>query len=225
MYLKDFLINNQSAYYPILGNKFDYSQSVELDFTEKNTEIIEMDLTNTNEFSKYVFDKIEKEGATFGIGGYLENRAIYRRSEHFNSGEEPRTFHLGVDIWLGAGSSIYAPLSGKVHSYANNNNFGDYGPTIILEHAIEGYRFYTLYGHLSLQSIDNLSVGKYYEAGESLAHIGDYPENGDWPPHLHFQIIEEIGDYWGDYPGVCRKSEREFYAANCPDPNLILGIV
>ncbi len=223
--MKDFLISNQSACYPILGNEFDYSQFLELDFTEKNTEIFEIDLLNTKEFSKYVFDKIAKEGATFGIGGYLENRAIYRRSEHFNLGEEPRTIHLGVDIWSGAGSSIYAPIAGKVHSYGNNNNFGDYGPTIILEHAIEGFKFYTLYGHLSLQSIDNLSVGNIFEAGESLAQIGDYPENGDWPPHLHFQIIEKMGDYLGDYPGVCAQSDKEFYVANCPDPNLILGII
>ena len=84
--------------------------------------------------------------------------------------------------------------------------------------------FYTLYGHLSLRSIENISVGKAVVKGTVFAEFGKPEENGMWPPHLHFQIIENLGAYKGDYPGVCRYSERESYLANCPDGDLILSL-
>jgi len=49
-------------------------------------------------------------------------------------------------------------------------------------------------------------------------------ENGNWPPHLHFQIIIDIGNWQGDYPGVCKFSERERWLQNCPDPDIILQL-
>jgi hypothetical protein len=50
-------------------------------------------------------------------------------------------------------------------------------------------------------------------------------ENGHWPPHLHFQLIIDMGKAKGDYPGVCKYSEREKYLDNCPDPGFILSMV
>jgi len=35
-------------------------------------------------------------------------------------------------------------------------------------------------------------------------------------------LIEDMQGLKGDYPGVCKFSERERYLANCPDPELIL---
>jgi hypothetical protein len=55
-------------------------------------------------------------------------------------------------------------------------------------------------------------------------------ENGQWPPHLHFQIVVDmeipiaIGRK-GDYPGVCKLSEKEKYLNNCPNPDLILQMM
>jgi murein DD-endopeptidase MepM/ murein hydrolase activator NlpD len=109
-----------------------------------------------------------------------------------------------------------------VHSYKNNNNLGDYGPTIILEHKISNTKFYTLYGHLSLASITSLKIGQKFVKGEQIATLGNISVNGDYPPHLHFQIIRDIQDSFGDYPGVCSKKDLEFYIRNCPDPNLLL---
>ena len=111
-----------------------------------------------------------------------------------------------------------------MHSFKNNEGLGDYGPTIILEHEIENEKFYTLYGHLSLESINNLTVGTFYRKGESIATIGNSEINGDYSPHLHFQIIKNIENYWGDYPGVCSRDDLNFYIENCPDPNLLLKI-
>ncbi|HEY0058043.1 MAG TPA: peptidoglycan DD-metalloendopeptidase family protein, partial [Flavisolibacter sp.] len=133
--------------------------------------------------------------------------------------------HLGVDIWGPAGVPVYAPLPGTVHSFAFNDAFGDYGATLILEHELEGIIFYTLYGHLSLHSIEDKQEGETVEKGQWIAAFGEPAENGQWPPHLHFQIIQDLGAYRGDYPGVCAVSEKEVYLANCPDPDLVLNMV
>ncbi|MEO5500727.1 MAG: peptidase M23, partial [Ginsengibacter sp.] len=66
--------------------------------------------------------------------------------------------------------------------------------------------------------------GDQIQKGQLIAHFGKENENGHWPPHLHFQVIENIGDYQGDYPGVCKESEREYYLQNSPDPDLILNL-
>lgn len=135
---------------------------------------------------------------------------------------EPRRLHLGTDIWGLSGTPVHAPMGGMIHSFAFNDNFGDYGATMILLHQLDGFPFYTLYGHLSYRDIENISEGQYVNRGQKIAHFGLPHENGHWPPHLHFQIIYEMGLYDGDYPGVCRYSERERYLSNCPDPDVIL---
>lgn len=58
-----------------------------------------------------------------------------------------------------------------------------------------------------------------------IGHFGEPAENGDWPPHLHFQVIHDMEFKKGDYPGVCSISERERYLKNCPDPDLILKMM
>ncbi len=60
--------------------------------------------------------------------------------------------------------------------------------------------------------------------GEAFAEVGEHHENGGWPPHLHFQIVGDIGSFKGDFPGVAAPFERERFLELCPDPNLILGI-
>lgn len=193
-----------------------------LDFTSANTELSPEILSDTDIFSSWVNAKLHNNKATHGIGGYNEHRTIYARSEHFNTAEEPRRLHLGVDIWAPANTSIYNFYDAKVHSFANNNNFGDYGATIILSYNIEGLIFNVLYGHLSLASLKGLEEGMIIPAGAKIAELGVKEENGFWPPHLHMQIINDMQGLKGDYPGVCKYSQREEYLANCPDPMLIL---
>ncbi|CAG5009806.1 hypothetical protein DYBT9275_04573 [Dyadobacter sp. CECT 9275] len=195
-----------------------------LDFSASNTDLASRNLTATRDFSDYVHKELLGDGTYIGIGGYLENRVIYRNREHFGKQKAARSIHLGVDIWAKAGEPVYTPLKGIVHSYAFNDQYGDYGPTIILRHHLNGVSFYTLYGHLSLDSVDGLYTGKLFGAGEKIAEIGNFPENGDWPPHLHFQVITDIGNYEGDFPGVCSVQDQDYYRSICPDPNLILRI-
>lgn len=203
----------------------DIDSYIPLDFTANNPELAMLDLVDTAKFAEYVFDKIYSAGAKMGIGGYMEKRVIYRRSEHFsNSDEIQRNIHLGIDLWAEAGTQVYAPLAGKVHSFRNNANFGDYGPTIILAHIYENKPLYTLYGHLSLESLEGLYEGKPIEAGEKIAEIGDYPINGDWPPHLHFQVMTDMLGMQGDFPGVCAEEDREKFEKICLNPDFLLGL-
>ena len=197
-----------------------------LDFTARNQELNSDILAGTDQFIKYINSKLEAAGAKYGIGGYNEHRTIYSRSRVFDpvEGEEPRRLHLGVDIWGKPYTRVMAPLDGIVHSFGFHNAFGDYGTTIILTHQLDGFTFHTLYGHLSLNSIKNLQEGELIKRGEVLGEFGIPFENGHWPPHLHFQIVIDMEGNKGDYPGVCKFSERDRYLANCPDGNLILNI-
>jgi peptidoglycan LD-endopeptidase LytH len=195
-----------------------------MDFTDANTALTGEITGNINWFCNYVNAQLKQAGARYGIGGYNEMRALYAHNEHFNTGNEPRRLHLGVDIWGDAGTPVFAFMGGMVHSVAFNSKNGDYGATIILSHQLDGVSFYTLYGHLSLRDIKSLPAGSYVVRGAELAHFGRPAENGNWPPHLHFQIISDIGIWEGDYPGVCSYSERESYLYNCPDPDLILNM-
>ncbi len=196
-----------------------------MDFTATNTSLTPEILANTNLFSEYIISKLHAAQALYGIGGYNEHRTIYARSEVFDGKKEPRRLHLGIDIWGKAQTPVYAPIGGMVHSVAFNNQFGDYGATVILQHQLDGVQFHTLYGHLSLASLNNLQEGKYVSQGEIVGYFGEPNENGHWPPHLHFQIIDFMELKEGDYPGVCALSESDKYLKNCPNADLILQLM
>lgn len=195
-----------------------------LDFTEKNRELTADILNDTDQFIHYINARLDAAGARYGIGGYAEHRTIYSRSRVFDpvEGTEPRRLHLGVDIWGKPMTRVMAPLDGIVHSFSFRNAFGDYGAVIILSHLLDGESFHTLYGHLSLNSLKNIQAGDLIREGDVFAEFGLPTDNGHWPPHLHFQLILDMEGMKGDYPGVCRYSEKEKYLAICPDPNLIL---
>jgi murein DD-endopeptidase MepM/ murein hydrolase activator NlpD len=194
----------------------------EFDFTAANTELSPDETTDTARFSAYVNKKLADNGCRYGIGGYMEHRTLYARSAHFDTEDEPRRLHLGIDIWAETGTPVYTPLAATVHSFHDNNNFGDYGPTIILTHHFNGLDLYSLYGHLSRKSLEGLIVGQSIKINQQIGVFGDIAENGQWPPHLHFQLMFDMEGCKGDYPGVARFSEKEKYLKKIPDPNLLL---
>jgi murein DD-endopeptidase MepM/ murein hydrolase activator NlpD len=222
--LENVLQKNQLNFRSVVDFNPAKEKLIKLDFSAANEELTATDISETENLSHYVNNKLKHTHAKFGIGGYNENRVLYKRSEIFN-GEDPRVIHLGIDIWGAVGTKVHVPTGGVVHSFAFNNNFGDYGATIILQHQLDTILFYTLYGHLSLKDLSQLQEGKYVSRGETIGHFGEPKENGDWPPHLHFQIINDIRLNKGDYPGVSTLDESEKYLANCPDPDLILNLM
>ena len=200
---------------------------IHLDLSSENKELHPSIVSDSAKLADYIDQKIKSKKAKFAYGGYLEQRNIYKRSAYFNSknSTEERNIHLGIDIWADAETPVYAVLDGQVHSFKNNTNQGDYGPTIILQHHIKDLSFYTLYGHLSLASIQDLKLGQSIKQAEIIGTLGDASVNGDYPPHLHFQLIKNIGEYQGDYPGVCSLKELDYYSKNCPNPTFFLGMI
>jgi 4-aminobutyrate aminotransferase-like enzyme/Ser/Thr protein kinase RdoA (MazF antagonist) len=182
----------------------------------------------TEKFSRLLFGRMEAEGAVAGIGRHDEPRLIYKSDDFATQGEngvEYRTVHVGFDVFQGAGVPVYAAFDGVVHSFADNPARLDYGPCIVLEHETgDGVVFYTLYGHLSRESLHGLRAGMAIQRGQQIATLGDHPINGDWPAHLHFQIITDLLGFNGTFPGVARASDRDVWRSLCPDPNGVIGV-
>jgi len=218
----NYLNNHPEAIGKVVDFDADHDRLYHFDLTAANKELTAEVINKPWMFSQLVSEKLRDYNCRYGIGGYMEHRTIYAFSSHFDTDDEPRRLHLGVDIWNAAGTPVYAPLDGLVHSYQDNNTIGDYGPTIILQHDLDGLTLYSLYGHLSRKSLEGLSKGMPVSKNSQIATLGNADENGHWPPHLHFQLMFDMEGKQGDYPGVAKFSEKEIWQKNIPDPGLIL---
>lgn len=209
----------------VIDQNIDYEDYVALDLTISNSDLSSIDIKNPITFETYIEKLLQENDAKVVFGGYNEKRFLYNQNGHFNNDQtHERNIHIGLDLWIKAGTTVLAALDGTIHSFKNNIGNGDYGPTLILEHQLNGISFYTLYGHLSIESISTIKIGDLVKQGNKIATLGNANVNGGYAPHLHFQIIKKIGDYQGDYPGVCSLVDLNYYLENCPDPNLLLKI-
>jgi len=182
----------------------------------------------TAALTETLWREMKVAGVDVGVGRYDEARPIYT-TDAFASGGRPtdehRTVHLGIDLFVPPGSAVHAPLAGTVHCLANNAAAKDYGPLVILRHLTgDGTPFFTLYGHLGPSCLERLAVGQQVARGERIADVGAPPGNGDWAPHLHLQLITDLLELDGDYPGVAFASRRDLWCSLSPDPNVLLGI-
>jgi 4-aminobutyrate aminotransferase-like enzyme/Ser/Thr protein kinase RdoA (MazF antagonist) len=166
-------------------------------------------------------------GAAAGIGRYLEPRILYLTPlfEGTEEDAERRTIHLGVDLFVPAGTAVRAPLAGTVALAADNDAPLDYGPLIVLEHRAEDDdRFFTLYGHLTRESLAGMTPGRTIAAGEVFATVGTADVNGGWTPHLHLQVIVDLLGLGAGFPGVCRASELPIWRSLSPSANALLRL-
>src|SRR4030095_8921964 len=95
------LQNYQPRFHPVVPFDAGTDQLLLMDFTKNNEEISEELVNDTQRFANYINQKLRAANAKFGIGGYNEYRELYSRSRVFDSepGDEPRRWHLGIDIW------------------------------------------------------------------------------------------------------------------------------
>ncbi len=209
----------------VLDSKFPIESYAKIDMSVNNPELNNQILVTPEAHEKFIQQYLNERDALIAWGGYLEVRNLYRRSSLFQQeNNRERNIHLGIDFWTKEDTTVLAALEGRVHSFRNNLGLGNYGPTIILEHKIDGIKFFTLYGHLSLKSIHSLRVGFKFEAGQPIGSLGISSVNDDYAPHLHFQIIKDIQYRDGDYPGVCHAEDLTLFMSNCPNPNRLLKI-
>ena len=211
---------------PVVDSAFAKEQYFAIDMSSSNVNLSMEMLAKPVEHHQYLHDLLHRNNAKVAYGGYLEYRSLYDRSNHFqaNDSKDKRNIHLGIDLWCPANTNVLSPLKGLIHSFQVNKNYGDYGPTLILQHRISGFVFHTLYGHLSEASLMNKEVGQHIQSGEVIGALGSSEVNGEYAPHLHFQIIADLEGNYGDYPGVGSQNTLDHYRENCPDPNLILKI-
>lgn len=214
---------------PVVEPDLREGASIVFDLTPGNSDFTEMEDPNDPvQWTDLMVRRMRVAGAQVGIGRYGEARRCYTTEAYRRPSsevEEWRTVHLGMDLFLPPGSPVFAPLAGRIHSYRDNAQALDYGPTIILRHETEGAcEFFTLYGHLSPESLLALSEGMPIAKGAKLGTIGDSTVNGQWPPHVHVQLIVDLLDHPGNFPGVCAGRDRALWQSLCPDPNLILRI-
>lgn len=207
----------------VIGSAINLNSYTKIDLSVYNKSLDTIDISLASNCTAYINNYLQAHDARVAYGGYLEERNLYKGGDNF-IGEEQRTIHLGIDLWCDAGTKVLAVLDGEIHSFQNNNNQGDYGPTIILKHSFSGAEFYSLYGHLSLDSLHNCEIGERVAQGEVIGILGSPEINGGYAPHLHFQIIKDLHGNIGDYHGVCNKENLSFYKKNCPDPNLLLKL-
>ena len=213
----------RQSFSPILGYPLTAENAIPVDFGMSSRLLARVtDLADPDDYVEPLRKAIGDDKV--GIGFYDETRPIYLQEMFAVDHHERRAVHLGVDIFAPADTPLYAPLSGTVHSLRDHPAEQDYGPTLILEHeADDDLRFYTLYGHLSPAALDLWQEGQRVKAGDLLATIGDYPRNGNWIPHLHFQIVSDLIER-DNFPGVCSPRERDLFTSLAPDPNLILRL-
>lgn len=178
-------------------------------------------------FSDPAFDAwFAGTGVAYGIGLYGENRSVYATAQFADTASpERRTVHLGIDVFAPARTPVHAPFDGRVHVLTYNADPLDYGNTLILEHDAGGFSFFTLYGHLAGTLPELLHLGQEVRAGQHIADLGDWPENGGWAPHLHFQLITDMLEQTGgNFFGVGHEGLWDIWQQISPDPNLILRL-
>ena len=214
-----------TAISPLLGEAFAPDAYTPIDLSVASPGCQSGALHHFAGLEAYVQDHLDATGAAVAYGGYLEERCLYLKSPLFNRPGAVRSVHLGLDIWAPVGTTLYAPLPGRIWRARYNDGMLDYGATLILQHQQDGETFFTLYGHLSLTSLRRHNPGQYIPAGEAFAEIGPPGENGGWVPHVHVQLIAHLpDDNAGDFPGVCSHEDLPFYRAVCPDPKPLLGL-
>ncbi|HAS44968.1 MAG TPA: peptidase M23 [Microscillaceae bacterium] len=218
------LQTHKADFAAVVPVNFQQEPFLAFDFSIDNSEIADIDFSTVAKMDEYVLGKMSEAQVKVAAGGYNEERAVYKRGTNFDIEGGSRSIHLGIDVWMEAGTPVFAPLEGKIHSFQNNDNFADYGPTVILEHVLDGLTFYSLYGHMSLESLQHKQEGQIVAKGEQIADFGVAEVNGHWTPHLHFQLMTDMLGKKGDFIGVANKAERAYYLEICPDPNLILNI-
>ena len=174
---------------------------------------------------QFKINQLKKQQAKKIIaGGYLEPRSVYSSSAYDkigNNGKESRTIHLGIDFWFPALTAVHALFDGEVVTAVNDAGDKEYGGLLILKHKVENFEFFTLYGHNTVDSVLQHKIGDIIKKGERISELGNYPENGNWVPHLHFQVMLSMLDYKTDFPGVAYLNQIDIWKSICPNPNLL----
>ena len=199
-----------------------------LDLSVSSTWIGHQTDFNNIDFFQFKIDQLQQEYPTKIIsGGYLEPRPLYTATAYDkigNYGPESRTIHLGIDFWLPTNTPVHALFDGEIAIAVNDHGDKEYGGLVVLKHKEEDLEFYTLYGHLDPASVLHYQKGGTILKGQKIGVLGDKTVNGNWAPHLHFQVMLSLLDYTTDFPGVAYANQIAVWKSLCIDPNALFHI-
>jgi 4-aminobutyrate aminotransferase-like enzyme len=160
-----------------------------------------------------------------GIGRYAEDRGIYDHPEEVRD-DKARKIHHAIDIFLAPGTNVLCPFPGTVEDFGNDAERHGFDGIVILRHETDdGVPFWTFYGHLAPSGLAILQRGQRVAPGAVIGRLAAETENGDWPPHLHFQLMTHLMGWKAiEVNGLSRSDQWELWREICPNPNIVLGI-
>ncbi|WP_296737534.1 aminotransferase class III-fold pyridoxal phosphate-dependent enzyme [Mesorhizobium sp.] len=166
-------------------------------------------------------------GVALGIGPWGEARSVYSgdlfKSRFIEGGRRDR--HLGLDLFMPAGTKVYTPLAATVQSAEIEEELLGYGGLVALLHEPEGCpAFVTLWGHLAHEVVARLRPGQRLAAGALVGEMGAPAQNGGWAPHLHLQISADASLAASAILGVGEASYLDVWRELFPDAAALAGI-
>lgn len=221
--IERWLERNAHAFAPVIRPAIEKPKVLALDLTTASPDAAAWAVLDAAGAERLINQRVAEAGADFAIGLYGEDRPVYK-GDAFAAGPAQRTVHLGIDLFAPAGEAVHAPFAGAVAFIHDDAVAFGFGPTVLLEHrSDQGDVFWTLYGHLSRPSVQKLFPGQRIAAGEAFAALGAAAENGNWSPHLHFQVVTDHLGLEGRMHGVGVRDHFQVWRAVSPDPSVVFG--
>ncbi|MBI2253559.1 MAG: aminotransferase class III-fold pyridoxal phosphate-dependent enzyme [Proteobacteria bacterium] len=224
-HLRHWLDFNNHCFGPVVATSLDRGHVAILDASLAPERLSHPSQDGGENLTAWWRAEIARVNPRIGIGRYAEDRGIY---DHPDAPREanPRKIHHAIDIFLPAGTEVLCPYPGTIEDFANDTERHGFGGILILRHETDqGVPFWTFYGHLAPAGLAGLKRGQNVAQGAVIGRLAAEAENGDWPPHLHFQLMTHLmgWDALGVI-GISWVSQWELWREICPNPNIILGI-
>lgn len=125
-------------------------------------------------------------------GGYGEDRKDIWKGTYMD--KTGKYIHLGIDINIKEGTSIYCPFDLHIiHYFKDTDTKIGWGGRLILQKYpyTKGIPFLVL-AHLEPKSILSPCYGNYFPKESILGKVGTWPTNGNTFNHLHVQVVYNL---------------------------------
>jgi len=197
-----------------------WSKQKNIDLSEKNI------LINPDKCEEFINDIHKKYSLDFSYGGWMEDRSFLWRDWYLD--KEQLFIHLAVDLNVPTGTEVATDFDAEVARIDNDFPLdGGWGTYIILKHLSKSV--YVLYAHLDENIL--CKVGDKLNKGTIFAKVGHAPQNGNWFPHTHVQIIDadyylelEKNNGWEKFDGYGLKNDIEMNAKRHPNPMQFISL-
>ena len=113
--LSEILYKATNEFTPVVDSAFRQSEYFAIDMSSANSNLTNEMLANPFVHHQYLQELLQRNNAKVAYGGYLEHRALYDRSNHFQAidNKDNRNIHLGIDLWCPANTKVLSPLNGS----------------------------------------------------------------------------------------------------------------